>query len=87
MLPVRVNFEFSMSFLFYFSPHPYLFFNSDGTTMTFLGFNIDKATGNLIGTQDGKEYVLKSNIMDKRLIEALARNRVNLNETFDNLSR
>lgn len=77
----------SYAFLFYFSPHPYLFFNSDGTSMTFLGFNIDKATGNLIGIQDGKEYVLKSNIMDKQLMEALARNQVNLNEKFDNLSR
>ena len=44
-----------MAFHFFFSFHPYLFFNEDRVTITFLGFcvnkafdAIDPATGNII---------------------------------------
>ncbi|XP_052086034.1 E3 ubiquitin-protein ligase RNF213-like [Mytilus californianus] len=67
------------------SPHPYLFFNPDHHSMTFLGFNIEKGTGNLIDLQT--KEVLEKNIMEKNLFDALIRNRVNLSENFDSLPR
>lgn len=33
-------------------PHPYLFFNPDGHTFTFFGFNVNLKTGQLIGDGD-----------------------------------
>lgn len=56
--------------------------------MTFLGFNIDKETGNLIDEETEKERkILEENIMDKDLFETLQRNKVNLEENFDDLPR
>lgn len=71
--------------LYYFSPHPYLFFNTDGFTFTFLGFNIDRTTGNLIDLQT--KQILEKEIMTKNLFDALIRNKVDLQENFDALSR
>ena len=28
--------------MLFYSQHPYIFFNQDGTTMTFVGFNVDE---------------------------------------------
>ncbi|XP_041354587.1 E3 ubiquitin-protein ligase rnf213-alpha-like [Gigantopelta aegis] len=67
------------------SPHPYIFFNPDGQTMTFLGFNINRQTGDLIDQQTG--HVLEPAIMAKNLQDSLIRNRVPLNENFDQLQR
>ncbi|XP_052087598.1 E3 ubiquitin-protein ligase rnf213-alpha-like isoform X5 [Mytilus californianus] len=67
------------------SPHPYLFFNPDGHSMTFLGFNIEEKTGNLIDHQT--KQILKTRIMARNLFGALKRNRVNLAENFDILPR
>ncbi|CAC5418278.1 RNF213 [Mytilus coruscus] len=67
------------------SPHPYLFFNPDHHSMTFLGFNIDRRTGNLIDLQT--KNVLEEGIMQQNLFDALSRNRVNLAENFDALPR
>ncbi|XP_052062678.1 E3 ubiquitin-protein ligase rnf213-alpha-like isoform X2 [Mytilus californianus] len=67
------------------SPHPYLFFNPDHHSMTFLGFNIEKRTGNLVDLQTGT--VLEKGIMQKNLFDALQRNKVNLAENFDALKR
>ena len=68
-----------------YSPHPYLFFNMDRITMTFLGFNIDRQTGNLVDAQTGR--VLEAGIMQRNLQDALKRNRVPINENFDGLPR
>ena len=68
-----------------YSPHPYLFFNMDRITMTFLGFNIDRQTGNLVDAQTGT--VLEEGIMPRNLQDALIRNRVPINENFDGLPR
>ena len=73
------------SLLFCFSPHPYLFFNSDKFTFTFLGFNIDRGTGNLVDHQT--RNVLETGIMKQPLYDALIRNKVPLNENFDSLPR
>ncbi|KAL3881508.1 hypothetical protein ACJMK2_027940, partial [Sinanodonta woodiana] len=67
------------------SPHPYLFFNPDGHTITFLGFNIERSTGNLIDQQTGR--VLETAIMPKKLYYCLVRNRVPIKEDFDSLPR
>ena len=68
-----------------FSPHPYLFFNSDRMTFTFLGFYIDRQTGNLIDQQTGR--VLDQGIMAHNLYDALVRNHVPIQENFDALPR
>ncbi|KAL3881507.1 hypothetical protein ACJMK2_027939 [Sinanodonta woodiana] len=67
------------------SPHPYLFFNPDGHTITFLGFNIERSTGNLIDQQT--KQVLETAILPKKLYDSLVRNRVPIQEDFDSLPR
>ncbi|KAH3735719.1 hypothetical protein DPMN_042254 [Dreissena polymorpha] len=67
------------------SPHPYLFFNSDHFTFTFLGFFIQRATGNLIDQQTG--LLLEQGIMAQNLYDGLVRNRAPLQENFDCLPR
>ncbi|XP_060599995.1 E3 ubiquitin-protein ligase RNF213-like [Ruditapes philippinarum] len=67
------------------SPHPYLFFNSDRETFTFLGFYIDKDTGNLVDKQT--ETVLEEAIMHQNLYKGLIRNKAPLHEDFDQLER
>ncbi len=67
------------------SPHPYIFFNFDHESLTFLGFNIDEETGNLLDprTQD----VLKEHIIEKPLYDGLLGNFIDLQENFDDLAR
>ncbi|XP_053388233.1 E3 ubiquitin-protein ligase rnf213-alpha-like, partial [Mercenaria mercenaria] len=67
------------------SPHPYLFFNSDRATFTFLGFFIDRHTGNLIDLQT--KAVLEEGIMSQNLYKGLVRNNAPLQEDFDSLKR
>jgi len=71
--------------LLHCSPHPYLFFNDDGNSFSFMGFIIDRQTGDILDphTHD----VLTANVLPLQLLEALERNRVNLNENFDQLPR
>ena len=66
------------------SPHPYVFFNADGVSMTFLGFNVNP-NGDMVDTQTGK--ILEHSVMPKELQDALIRQGVSLNEDYDNLSR
>ncbi|XP_076466247.1 E3 ubiquitin-protein ligase rnf213-alpha-like [Babylonia areolata] len=68
------------------SPHPYIFFNPDGVTMTFLGFSIDANTGNLVDHQTGR--TLEQGIMTRQLFDILCRGyKVPLAEDFDALPR
>lgn len=67
------------------SPHPYMFFNRTGGTITMMGFCIEKATLNLIDTTS--KEVLESDVMQRNLYEALIRNKVSLEENFDELPR
>lgn len=57
----------------------------DRITMTFLGFNIDKQTGNLVDARTG--IVLEEGLMKRDLQDALERNKVPINENFDILRR
>ncbi|XP_041350668.1 E3 ubiquitin-protein ligase rnf213-alpha-like [Gigantopelta aegis] len=77
--------QFQMRRTWESSPHPYIFFNPDGQTMTFLGFNINRHTGDLIDQQTGK--VLERRIMPRNLQTCLHSNKVPLNENFDQLQR
>ncbi|XP_053391304.1 E3 ubiquitin-protein ligase rnf213-alpha-like, partial [Mercenaria mercenaria] len=77
--------QFQMRRTWESSPHPYLFFNEDKTTFTFLGFHIEKSTRNVIDHQT--EKILEKNIMSLQLYEALDVNGVPLQENFDNRSR
>ncbi|WAR11571.1 R213A-like protein [Mya arenaria] len=67
------------------SPHPYIFFNSDKMTFTFLGFLLDRKTGNLKDIQTGE--VLKQSIVTPNLYDGLARNGVQVQDQFDKLGR
>ncbi|XP_076466869.1 E3 ubiquitin-protein ligase rnf213-alpha-like [Babylonia areolata] len=68
------------------SPHPYIFFNPDGVTMTFLGFSIDANTGNLVDHQTGR--TLEQGIMTQQLFDILCKGyKVPLAEDFDALPR
>ncbi|XP_053396356.1 E3 ubiquitin-protein ligase rnf213-alpha-like [Mercenaria mercenaria] len=67
------------------SPHPYLFFNSDRETFTFLGFFIDQDTGNLVDLQT--RTVLEEGIMSPDLYKILVENKAPLQEDFDSLQR
>lgn len=69
----------------YFSPHPYLFFNPDRNTMTFVGFSVDRRTGNLIDFST--KAIIEEGILPKQLGIALYQNKVNMNENFDALTR
>ena len=60
-----------------YSPHPYIFFNNDGVSITFVGFNVTKQ-GNLINPEN--QSVIERNIMPKSLYDGLESNRVNFND-------
>ncbi len=61
------------------SPHPYLFFNKDKDTVTFVGFMVTKR-GDLIDPASKK--VIKSAIMSSQLYTGLVANRVNFNDDY-----
>ncbi|XP_052808702.1 E3 ubiquitin-protein ligase rnf213-alpha-like isoform X1 [Mya arenaria] len=67
------------------SPHPYLFFNSDRFSFTFLGFYIDRNTGNLVDQQTNR--ILEQGIMSQNLYDSLVRNQAPIREDFDALPR
>ena len=56
-----------------YSPHPYLFFNQDHITMTFLGFFINSA-GDLVDPQTSQ--TLEKGLMSKSLRSGLQAQRV-----------
>ena len=65
--------------------HPYIFFNPDRHTMTFLGFHISKH-GHLVDS-DNPSHVIETNIMHPQLLQMLTANRVNLQEDFNQLNK
>lgn len=66
-------------------PHPYLFFNNDGHTFSFFGFNVDRKTGDLIDYTT--KVIVHKGAFDKHLLSTLLVNKVNLSENFDELTR
>ena len=65
--------------------HPYIFFNPDGHTMTFLGFHISRQ-GHLVDS-DNPSHVIEANIMHPQLLQILTANQVNLQENFNKLDK
>ncbi|XP_019643756.1 PREDICTED: E3 ubiquitin-protein ligase rnf213-alpha-like [Branchiostoma belcheri] len=65
-------------------PHPYLFFNSDHQTMTFLGFHVD-GNGNIRDPTNNR--VLQQNVMGKPLRQCLDLQGVDLQVNFDKMQR
>ncbi|XP_072046321.1 E3 ubiquitin-protein ligase rnf213-alpha-like [Amphiura filiformis] len=66
------------------SLHPYIFFNHDHESMTFMGFYIDH-DGSL--RDPSTQNVIEANIMNRILRQALHVNGVELSKDFDNLPR
>ncbi|CAC5418097.1 RNF213 [Mytilus coruscus] len=67
------------------SSHPYVFFNPDGHTMTFLGFCIDPRTLNLIDQKSKR--IIEEKFITITLLHGLSSQGVNLEEDFDQLER
>ena len=65
--------------------HPYIFFNPDRHSMTFLGFQISKQ-GHLFDSEDPTN-VIEANILQPNLLKILEHNRVNLNENYQELDK
>ncbi|XP_066922902.1 E3 ubiquitin-protein ligase rnf213-alpha-like [Clytia hemisphaerica] len=70
------------------SAHPYLFFNTDGHSMTFFGINI---TPNRHLIDPETQNIIKQNIMEKQLYEILDRQMagdfINFRTNFNDLSK
>ena len=64
------------------SAHPYLFFNDDGGSVTFVGFKLSE-TGDLLHPTASKCVVLKSSIATVDLMKDLQHYGVDLNEEWD----
>ena len=67
--------------VFVFSPHPYIFFNQDHITMTFLGFHINP-NGDLI--DPGTNVVIENayGLLTKQLQAGLAHQKVDFNTNY-----
>ncbi|XP_024140227.1 E3 ubiquitin-protein ligase rnf213-beta isoform X2 [Oryzias melastigma] len=70
-------------------PHPYIFFNADHSSMSFLGFNIQpcQRRNTLNAVDPSSKKVLIQNVMPQKLYEGLNRQRICLTENFDRLPR
>ncbi|KAM4843304.1 E3 ubiquitin-protein ligase RNF213 [Thomomys bottae] len=69
-------------------PHPYVFFNGDRLTMTFIGFHLQpKSNGFVDAINHRSGQVIKSDVMTTQLYQGLLLQRVPFNVDFDSLSR
>ncbi|XP_051570261.1 E3 ubiquitin-protein ligase rnf213-alpha isoform X1 [Myxocyprinus asiaticus] len=69
-------------------PHPYIFFNDDHESMTFIGFHLQPNAQNGVDAIDpSTDTLIKSNIMTRELYEGLKLQKVPFNIDFDQLQR
>ncbi|XP_077411767.1 E3 ubiquitin-protein ligase rnf213-alpha-like isoform X2 [Vanacampus margaritifer] len=69
-------------------PHPYIFFNEDHSSMTFIGFELKLNVQNQFDAIDPKSgRVIKKNVMSKALFKGLQHQGVPFNIDFDSLPR
>ncbi|XP_021096800.1 E3 ubiquitin-protein ligase RNF213 isoform X2 [Heterocephalus glaber] len=69
-------------------PHPYIFFNGDRVTMTFMGFYLQpNNNGSIDAINHLNGRVIKRNVMTSELYRGLLLQRVPFNINFDNLPR
>lgn len=68
--------------------HPYIFFNADHMSMSFLGFNVQTCRQNTLNAVDPhSKKVLIHDVMSQELFQGLRRQRISLTEDFDQLPR
>ena len=63
----------------YCSPHPYIFFNQDRMSITFVGFTVTK-NGDLIDPSN--RHIIEPAIMNPQLYSGLKHNRVNFEDDY-----
>lgn len=63
------------------SPHPYIFFNQGGESLTFVGFTVDE-NGDLINPIN--RQIIQQAIMTKKLYFGLLANKVNFKDDYHN---
>ncbi|XP_026181025.1 E3 ubiquitin-protein ligase rnf213-alpha-like isoform X2 [Mastacembelus armatus] len=69
-------------------PHPYIFFNDDHVSMTFIGFHLQPNEQNFVDAiEPTSGRVIKKNAMTKALYQGLQLQRVPFNINFDDLKR
>ncbi|KAM6905305.1 E3 ubiquitin-protein ligase rnf213-alpha-like [Xenentodon cancila] len=69
-------------------PHPYIFFNDDHVSMTFIGFHLQLNDQNFVDAIEPiTKRVIKRNVMTRELYEGLKLQRVPFNIDFDSLPR
>ncbi|XP_041937940.1 E3 ubiquitin-protein ligase rnf213-beta isoform X4 [Alosa sapidissima] len=70
-------------------PHPYIFFNADHMSMTFLGFNVmQNPRNNILNAIDPvTRSVLVGNVMSPELFAGIERQHISLREDFEDLPR
>ncbi|XP_039566699.1 E3 ubiquitin-protein ligase RNF213-like [Passer montanus] len=68
-------------------PHPYLFFNGDRTSMTFIGFHFHRTRNHIDAINPLNGNVIKKNIMTAQLYQGLLLQGVPFNVPFDQLTR
>lgn len=78
----KVSFEYIIIIIMkikFCSYHPYLFFNEDGFSITFVGFNVSHS-GDL---QDpARNTIIERGVMNQQLLKGLRHNKVNLSENY-----
>ncbi|KAL6095331.1 uncharacterized protein ACO6RY_16557 [Pungitius sinensis] len=68
--------------------HPYIFFNADRFSMSFLGFHVIRQRENTLNAVDPQSHkVLIQNVMSEKLFQDLERQRISLTEDFEELPR
>uniref|UniRef100_A0A803VP92 RING-type E3 ubiquitin transferase n=1 Tax=Ficedula albicollis TaxID=59894 RepID=A0A803VP92_FICAL len=81
LLPFRIRKKWESE------PHPYLFFNEDRVSMTFIGFHFQQSGNCIDAINPLNGSVIKRNIMSPQLYQGLVMQRVPFNVPFDQLPR
>ncbi|XP_053146867.1 E3 ubiquitin-protein ligase RNF213-like isoform X2 [Hemicordylus capensis] len=82
LLPFRIRKKWESE------PHPYIFFNEDSVSMTFIGFHLQPhPNGSIDAINPLNGNVIKSNVMTTQLYQGLLLQRVPFNVNFDALPR
>ncbi|KAM5170405.1 E3 ubiquitin-protein ligase RNF213-like [Mantella aurantiaca] len=69
-------------------PHPYIFFNDDHASMTFIGFHLQlNNAGGVDAINPRNNRIIRQNVMSLQLYEGLRLQRVPFNTDFDQLPR
>nr|XP_030143221.3 LOW QUALITY PROTEIN: E3 ubiquitin-protein ligase RNF213 [Taeniopygia guttata] len=81
LLPFRIRKKWESE------PHPYLFFNEDRVSMTFIGFHFQQTRNSIDAINPLNGNVIKKDIMTAQLFQGLLMQRVPFNVPFDQLPR